>query len=518
MFFQKKVKFMRPREATDDWFNIMLLHQNRVAHSPKNFIPEQMLENFLDLIIWGHEHECKIVPAPCSDRDFYITQPGSSIATSLSEYEAKKKHVGLLEVVGSDFRLKPIPLTTVRPFIIDEVVLSEALGDSTDLENENEAVMDLLTKKVNEMIAKAEEETRGSPAPKQPLIRLKVEYAGYETINPQRFGQRFVGKVANPNDILLFYRKKTTNLRAFKDKQEEEDAAEEMLRRATAASRPDALDEQKMEDLITQFLGPTTSLDLLPEIEFNDALYKFVEKDEKNAIADFVAKKLSDAQSYLGKTDTSFDKVEDVQSMVQEMSKRTTTLKAINNNSSQQNGGASLNSDAMDVDKPATSSTKTPTSKSKASSSKSASKSAAPTKQTPLTATLSPTVQTTLTSFAAPKSAPTVGKKRSRVSALEIFGGATKDEDDEGPPKKKIKIKKEKDGNGDIVDSEGEDTSPPKPNTLAKSSSSSSKSSKKNNNDSDDAGSDDDDSGLPLLNTSISSPTPRNWGPRKKTT
>jgi double-strand break repair protein MRE11 len=84
---------MRPREATDDWFNVMLLHQNRVAHSPKNFIPEQMLENFLDLIIWGHEHECKIVPAPCSDRDFYITQPGSSIATSLSEYEAKKKFV-----------------------------------------------------------------------------------------------------------------------------------------------------------------------------------------------------------------------------------------------------------------------------------------------------------------------------------------------------------------------------------------------------------------------------------------
>jgi hypothetical protein len=58
------------------------------------------------------------------------------------------------------------------------------------------------------------------------------------------------------------------------------------------------------------------------------------------------------------------------------------------------------------------------------------------------------------------------------LSFHQIFGGATKDEDDEGPPKKKIKIKKEKDGNGDIVDSEGEDTSPPKPNKLAKSSSS----------------------------------------------
>lgn len=145
----------------------------------------------------------------------------------------------------------------------------------------------------------------------------------------------------------------------------------------------------------------------------------------------------------------------------------------------------------MDVDKPAASaSTKTPTSKgSKATSSKSATKSAAPTKQTPLTATISPTVQTTLTSFAAPKSAPTVGKKRSRVSALEvtplilfnehiltkyqIFGGQAKEEvdDDEGPPKKKIKIKKEKDA-AEIVDSEGEDKSPPKPNKLAKSSSS----------------------------------------------
>ncbi len=54
----------------------------------------------------------------------------------------------------------------------------------------------------------------------------------------------------------------------------------------------------------------------------------------------FVAKKLHDAQSYLGKADTSIDKVEDVQSMVQEMSKRTSTLKTIN---SSQPNGASLN-------------------------------------------------------------------------------------------------------------------------------------------------------------------------------
>jgi double-strand break repair protein MRE11 len=84
---------MRAVEARDDWFNILVLHQNRVAHSPKNYIHEAMLDNFLDLVIWGHEHECLISPQPSAVADFRITQPGSSVATALSEGEAKKKYV-----------------------------------------------------------------------------------------------------------------------------------------------------------------------------------------------------------------------------------------------------------------------------------------------------------------------------------------------------------------------------------------------------------------------------------------
>ena len=47
-----------------------------------------------------------------------------------------------------------------------------------------------------------------------PLIRLKVEYtapegAKFEVENPQRFSNRFAGKVANQNDVVYFYRKKT---------------------------------------------------------------------------------------------------------------------------------------------------------------------------------------------------------------------------------------------------------------------------------------------------------------------
>ncbi len=35
---------------------------------------------------------------------------------------------------------------------------------------------------------------------------VQVDYTGFSTINAQRFGQKFVGKVANPHDIVLWHK------------------------------------------------------------------------------------------------------------------------------------------------------------------------------------------------------------------------------------------------------------------------------------------------------------------------
>ena len=71
---------LRPREEQEDWFNIFVLHQNRVDRGPKSFIAEQMLPYFLNLVIWGHEHECRILPEDISPkisgRRRCICQPG----------------------------------------------------------------------------------------------------------------------------------------------------------------------------------------------------------------------------------------------------------------------------------------------------------------------------------------------------------------------------------------------------------------------------------------------------------
>lgn len=65
---------------------------SRSKHGPTNYIPEQFLDDFLDLVVWGHEHECLIAPTRNEQQLFYVTQPGSSVATSLSPGEATKKY------------------------------------------------------------------------------------------------------------------------------------------------------------------------------------------------------------------------------------------------------------------------------------------------------------------------------------------------------------------------------------------------------------------------------------------
>jgi len=96
---------------------------------------------------------------------------------------------------------------------------------------------------------------------------------------------------------------------------------ESLLLRAT---RPEPLDDTRIEDLIASFLGPAQKLELLPEHELNFALHNFIEKDEKSAITEydhlaifvfthynesaflvrrFVSKKLTDTQKYLQQDD-----------------------------------------------------------------------------------------------------------------------------------------------------------------------------------------------------------------------
>jgi double-strand break repair protein MRE11 len=52
-----------------------------------------MFDDSIKLVIWGHEHDCRITPEKVSEKPYYITQPGSSVATSLAYGESIQKCV-----------------------------------------------------------------------------------------------------------------------------------------------------------------------------------------------------------------------------------------------------------------------------------------------------------------------------------------------------------------------------------------------------------------------------------------
>lgn len=60
------------------------------------------------------------------------------------------RHVALVEIQGKEFQLKPIPLRTVRPFVLEDVVLSEASEEEGFDINDQIAVSKFLKSRVNQ--------------------------------------------------------------------------------------------------------------------------------------------------------------------------------------------------------------------------------------------------------------------------------------------------------------------------------------------------------------------------------
>ncbi|XP_019129970.1 double-strand break repair protein MRE11 [Larimichthys crocea] len=295
MFVNNQVTMLRPKEDQDDWFNLFAIHQNRSKHGPTNYIPEQFLDDFLDLVVWGHEHECLITPTRNEQQLFYVTQPGSSVATSLSPGEATKKHIGLLRVKGKRMNLEKIPLKTVRQFFIQDVVLADYEDLFTpETPQVTKKVENLCYAKVTEMLEEAERERLGCPlTPEKPLIRLRVDYSGgFDTFNTSRFSQKFVDRVANPKDIIHFLRRR----------EQKENIKDEVKVDYGTLLKNTPAEGLRVEDMVKKYFEAaeqTVQLSLLTEQGMGKAIQEFVDKDEKDAIEELITYQLEKTQRHL---------------------------------------------------------------------------------------------------------------------------------------------------------------------------------------------------------------------------
>ena len=245
--------------------------------------------------------------------NFHVMQPGSSVATSLMPGEAVPKHAAVLSITGRDFRVEPIRLKTVRPFVIKEIVLSDesAVKKYAKKENNRPDLTRYLIGVVDDLIEQAkaewleiqddEDQDEEIEVPK-PLVRIRVEYSApdgghFDCENPQRFSNRFVGRVANVSDVVQFHRKKVGAVRKAQN-------GAELPEESVLAQL--SIDSVKVEKLVREFLT-AQSLTILPQNSFGDAVSQFVDKDDKHAMEMFVTESLSNQIKHLMKLDQNDD-------------------------------------------------------------------------------------------------------------------------------------------------------------------------------------------------------------------
>ncbi|XP_027739081.1 double-strand break repair protein MRE11 isoform X1 [Empidonax traillii] len=321
MFVNKQVTMLRPKEDEDSWFNLFVIHQNRNKHGATNYIPEQFLDDFINLVVWGHEHECKIAPFQNEQQRFYVSQPGSSVVTSLSPGEAVKKHIGLLHVKGKSMKMQKIALETVRTFHIEDIVLADHPDlFNPDNPNVTQAIQAFCMEKVELMLDNAERERLGNPRqPEKPLIRLRVDYAGgFEPFSVHRFSQKYIHRVANPKDIIHFFRRR-----------EQKEKNDIDLNFGKWVSRPAEGTTLRVEDLVKQYFQTAekkVQLSLLTERGMGEAVQEFVDKEEKDAIEELVKFQLEKTQKFLRerRTDAEEEKIDEEVRKFRETRKKNT--------------------------------------------------------------------------------------------------------------------------------------------------------------------------------------------------
>ena len=286
-FIHKKVHFMRPEEDRDSWFNVMMIHQNRNVKSMgrKNGIKEEMLRGFLDLVIWGHEHEQLLSAVTAAGGGYDIIQPGSSIMSAPNSEDVNSKKVALLEINSSSYRVTPLPLKSVRPVEF----LSIKLSDEPELSKTQEDVTEYLTDKVEDLIFKSKEKLAGIPNEVlqrnkdivYPIIRMKVDFApDYPVLNPVIFGSKFINRVANPHHMLVI--QKNT-----------------MKQNTSRTTEPEPVVEQRSTEGVTMADKIASSihsyiakqgkkLSMLSENHLTEAIFSFIEKSETTAVNSFI--------------------------------------------------------------------------------------------------------------------------------------------------------------------------------------------------------------------------------------
>ena len=123
-----------------------------------------------------------------------------------------------------------------------------------------------------------------------------MEHTGFARLNVSKFGQRFVGKVANPDDLLLFYKQKLTAPRGSSRAGAGGGVSARDLDLSSLHAKRDVDEAPPISDIVAQLIA-RTPLTVLNELGLASAIEEFVDKKNLDSIPDFVKRDLRSVQS-----------------------------------------------------------------------------------------------------------------------------------------------------------------------------------------------------------------------------
>ena len=177
-------------------------------------------------------------------------------------------------------------LQTVRSFVMEDVVLLEELGAEAGATTSAAQVEELLTARIEAILAETSSVQRPQ-APPLPLVRLRVDYSGdFQPPNTQRFGQRFIDRLANPRDLLLLHRRRERSTLSDSNFTVSENQVP-VGHEATAGA---ILNSTGMLEMVARNIEADEALRMvvLTEVGMGIAVCNYVEKDRHDAVSDVV--------------------------------------------------------------------------------------------------------------------------------------------------------------------------------------------------------------------------------------
>ncbi|EAR84214.2 ser/thr phosphatase family protein (macronuclear) [Tetrahymena thermophila SB210] len=304
MLEEGKIEFVKPEQmGYKDTVNILVIHQNRYkgirqGQSYRNCVHPEQFPEWIDFIIRGHEHEQKDDIDIMKECPIATIQPGSTILTAIEDVQATPRRAILFEIKGLEANFQDITLIqSYRPVLYEHVELTSVVKKAGfDLDNEvpadqavEEVLWQFIQQSINNFKIVLKENFPNSPHlfAKKPILRFKIEQSNFDVFNFQRIESKLSDLVANPGEVLKFWKRIIINPKTIKNPKLEED----FIKTLKGKSDFDTIGNETVKDIKELYedrIKKNKSISCLPSSLIMDTLEKVNLRNRNSSIEDII--------------------------------------------------------------------------------------------------------------------------------------------------------------------------------------------------------------------------------------